>query len=89
MKKVIVTELEKETVLLEHVAKNEPIFLVRNGIIEGLVVEEKEGWIVRIGGVTGYAGFHRTRKIAILKTLGNNPNLKFYIRPTICTKEDK
>lgn len=88
MKKVIITEVEKETILLDHIEETEPIFLVRNGMVTGLLVKEiDKGWIIRVGGACGSTGFYKTRKEAMLRNLDCQPNSEFYIKPEIKQNE--
>ncbi|MBA7636654.1 hypothetical protein ES703_44275 [subsurface metagenome] len=80
MKKVILNKPEdSEIILLSHVGFNVPIFLIQDGIVRGLVVEEKDGWIVSLGGKMNSAGFHETREAAINRTRAICPDSEFYI----------
>ena len=80
MKKIIMNKDERETINFEDVDKNEPIFCKKEGKFIGMIVEEDdEGWIVRIGGCRGVAGYHKTLKRCIEKAYAENLGYEFYV----------
>lgn len=60
MKKVILEE--GSTISESMVDESTPIFAKLNGILNGMIVKEEKGWILRLGGRLGSSGFHTTRE---------------------------
>jgi len=46
---------------IDNLKINTPIFAKQNGKCVGMVVREIHGWILKIGGWSGYNGHHETR----------------------------
>ncbi len=42
-----------------------PMFAVLNGCVQGMIVGEQLGWILKIGGKRGSTGYYATRKNCI------------------------
>jgi hypothetical protein len=57
----IITDPEPDMVYLSNVSEELPVFAKRYGKLAGMVVEEEEGWILRIGGRAHSNGFHASR----------------------------
>ncbi|MBA7653453.1 hypothetical protein ES703_61302 [subsurface metagenome] len=80
MKKVILDELQDPKVIfLSGIGYGIPIFLIRDGMVKGLLVKEKDGWIVRLGEGVGSTGFHETREAALKSVKETRPDSEFYI----------
>ena len=59
MKKVIMSE--SQVIKLNEINVNEtPIFAKTNGKLVGMIVREKDGWILRTGGKRHHSGFYST-----------------------------
>jgi len=69
MKKVILTQIPEDSVILDDLDEDVPIFLVKDKKIAGLLVEEDGGWITRIGGNFDSTGYHNSRRAAIKEQL--------------------
>ena len=69
MKKVILTQIPEDSVTLNNLDEDVPIFLVENRKITGLLIKEHDGWITRIGGIFDSTGYHNSRKDAIKEQL--------------------
>lgn len=55
------------------VSEGTPIFAKdHNGYLKGMVVHEKDGWILRTGGTTGATGFHETRRKCLISCIIHN-----------------
>ncbi len=59
MKRIIIDKNEG-TINLSDVDELSPVFAKRGGILQGMVVKESEGWILRTGGTFGATGHHPT-----------------------------
>ena len=52
-------EVEEETISINEVSENRPIFAKRDGKFTGMIVNESDhGWILRLGGSAGANGHH-------------------------------
>lgn len=61
MKKVLVEKpFDPVLVVLDSVDEWTPIFAKENGKLAGMIVQEKEGWILRLGGGAGSTGYHKS-----------------------------
>lgn len=59
MKKIIIPKVEdKNTIDLGLICEHAPIFAKESGVLFGMVVLEKDGWIVRCGKDNGAYGWH-------------------------------
>lgn len=66
MKKVIIEKTNVQVINLENIPKNHPIFAKnKDGKLAGMLIEEQQGWILRIGGGTGATGHHESRELCI------------------------
>lgn len=74
--KLVITETEV-TLQECNVPKNQPIFAKRDGKFKGMIVQEKDGWILKLGGVLGSSGYYSTRKECLEK--GNSSDYRFYV----------
>lgn len=63
MKKVVLRE--NEEISLDDIREHEPIFSFFEGKLNGMLVQESDGWILRLGGSIGSTGYHPTRRCAI------------------------
>lgn len=64
MKKIIIDENESE-INISQISEEIPIFALRENMVIGMVIHEKDGWIIRIGGCFGAAGNHNKRSDCI------------------------
>lgn len=62
MKKILLDECDRNTVKLSLVDQWTAIFAKRDGKLEGMVVKEDSGWVLRTGGEAGATGYHPTIK---------------------------
>lgn len=60
MRQIILVRDTEDKILLSEIHRNTPIFAKKDGVLCGMVVNEDNGWIVRIGGSTGATGHHET-----------------------------
>lgn len=65
MKKVILERPESDVVYLNDVDEYTPIFAKKEGKLIGMLVKEKAGWILRVGGSSGATGCYDTREEVI------------------------
>lgn len=81
MKKIIVKKPgpTAETVYLEDVYDGTPIFAKINGRLVGMVVNEKEGWITRIGGPFGSSGFFENREDCIKAGMVDSTSKEYFV----------
>lgn len=70
MKQVIIVEKRKEDVYEEDLIISTPIFAMKQGKLAGLLVREKDRWILRIGGPVGATGWYDTRKQCMQSCIG-------------------
>ena len=56
MKKIIFEEPKLDVINIYDIDEYQPIFAKKDGRLVGMLVKEKEGWIVRTGGDLGSAG---------------------------------
>ena len=45
-----------------QIPESEPVFALKNGRLIGMVVNERQGWILRTGGAFGCDGYHDSRE---------------------------
>ena len=69
MKKIIVGSQQTDTIQLNEVDRDTPIFAKKKGRLEGMLVKEKEGWIFRMGGEIGFSGYHDKREDCIRRAV--------------------
>ena len=60
---------------LDDVDDNTPIFVKENGKLVGMVIEDKDGWIIKLGGRLGATGLYKTR----LACLFSCPEYEFFV----------
>ena len=60
MHKIILEKEDASTIPFSVVDEQEPIFAKRNDKLVGMVVQEDDGWILRLGGKKGADGHHAT-----------------------------
>lgn len=60
MKKIIFNTNDEGVIPFSCVDKYAPIFAKVDDKLVGMVVNEQQGWIVRIGGNCGASGYHET-----------------------------
>ncbi len=77
MKKIIMEKKGTLTINFEDIDTEQPIFCKRNGKLIGMIVNEGEGWIIKVGDHYGINGHHSTLRECIEngKKLGD----EFYI----------
>lgn len=66
MLKVIISNLNNLEILLKNIPKHHPIFVKENDKFVGMIIQEQNQWIIRLGGKCGATGFHDTREICLL-----------------------
>ena len=59
-KKIILEKENTDTILFADVDQAKPIFAEKDGELEGMVVKDGRGWMLRLGGSSGSSGYHRT-----------------------------
>ena len=64
MREVILDPSERE-VHLEDLRTCQPIFAKRHGKLEGVVLQERGKWILRLGGASASNGWHDTLRECI------------------------
>jgi hypothetical protein len=80
MKKVLTKkDMYKNHEYLSDIPECDPIFAVRNGKLEGMIVQEEKGWILRIGGPYGSTGFHPTRSELLESEFSMEYGYDFYV----------
>ena len=62
MKKIITPN---DVVALSDIPEYLPIFAKEKGKFKGMLVKEKDGWIVKLGGESGAYGHHPSRRKCI------------------------
>lgn len=50
-----------DSVSLSSLHTDTPIFVIKDGELVGMLVNEPKGWIVRTGGPNGVSGYHPDR----------------------------
>lgn len=60
MRKIMLHEKDSTTISFAGVDHKDPIFAYRHGELEGMIVQEDGGWILRTGGNSGSSGYHKT-----------------------------
>lgn len=66
MKKVIIEKTNVQVINLENIPENHPIFAKnKDGKLAGMLIEEQQGWVLRIGGNLGATGHHESRELCI------------------------
>ena len=62
MRKIV--DNQEDTIAMSELLTHKPIFAKsrETGELVGMVVEEKEGWIVRTGGSAGACGYQKSLK---------------------------
>jgi hypothetical protein len=60
MKKIIFEE-RTNNIYIDKVAEYTAIFAKEDGKFAGMIVKEKDGWILRTGALAGATGHHATR----------------------------
>lgn len=58
MRKIILHKEDPDTIPFSKVNQSNPIFAKQNGELRGLVVQEDDRWILRLGGSRGATGYH-------------------------------
>ena len=58
MRKIITGERTIPVVQLEGISTSNPVFAKKDGELCGMIVLEKKGWVLRLGGGRGADGFH-------------------------------
>ena len=53
MRRVIIESIGETDILLKDVDISEPIFAKRDGKLIGMLVKERDSWILRVGGSFG------------------------------------
>lgn len=69
MKLIILESDCEDKVHLHALSEETPVFVKLKGRLVGLVIEDEEGWILKLGGVRGSHGHSPTRKICLEKGL--------------------
>jgi len=77
--KTIIFKGEENAIKLTNIDDFTPIFMIKDGKVVGMLVEEDKGWIVKIGGNSGSTGYHDTREDAIKSTMTLYNTDKFVI----------
>ena len=77
--KTITLEKAEVTINLANIGEHVPIFLIRDKKVIGILVEEDDGWIVKIGGDSDSTGYHETREEAIKRGINLYKKDKFVI----------
>ena len=72
MRKIILEKVQPDTIPFGEVDQENPIFAKQNGELRGMIVEEDDGWILRIGGKSGATGIHKTLRKCIESCLCYN-----------------
>ena len=65
MKKIIIDDKS----LLDSIDDSEPIFALKDGILEGMVFCSEEGWVLALGGDFYSNGYHESREKCIISNL--------------------
>lgn len=65
MKRVVFEETD--TINLDEIKTNQPVFAEKGDSLIGMVVLENEGYILRIGGNLGAYGYSNTLKECIIR----------------------
>jgi hypothetical protein len=61
MKRIILDNSNRETLMLSEVVQTQPIFAKEDGEFIGMVVkDEDKGWFLALGGERGAVGYHKT-----------------------------
>ncbi len=79
MKKIMMERIEFNMINFDDIDENEPIFVKEGKEFIGMIVNEKEGWIIRMGGPRGATGNHSTLRKCIESTYAENSKWDFYI----------
>lgn len=58
MKQIIINNKIDSMEYIDRIKFRKPIFAMRNEKWAGMIVQESEGWILRIGGCKGCSGFY-------------------------------
>lgn len=66
----IITRDDPDTIPLNEVNKKDPIFLLKDGELAGMIVQENLKWIARIGGASGVSGTWTTLRDCIISAVG-------------------
>lgn len=71
MKKIILGEVLKKTEIYFKDLEDEdiPVFSKKNGVIDGMLVKNKSGWLHCLGADTGACGFYISRKTCLGESL--------------------
>ena len=77
MKKVIMEE-GTDIIRVENLKNATPVFAKKDGKMQGMVIKEESGWILRIGGSLGCSGYHSTMEKCISDAAVNH-NYEFFI----------
>ena len=75
--KMIISVDNQETIRFDCVDEHEAIFAKKEGRIKGMVVKERDGWILRTGGKFGSNGHKETLEQLIESNMGLG--YKFFI----------
>ena len=71
MKKVIIEESNSKTILHSAVGESTPIFAYNNGKLMGMVVRERGGWVLGLGGSLSATGYHNSREECLESCINN------------------
>lgn len=63
MKKIIISNAD--AVHIEDLPEHNPVFAKKHDNLRGMIVRNKNGWILMIGGANACDGYHSTRKQAM------------------------
>lgn len=69
MLKEIIIELPREQIGLAGLSVCQPIFAKRDGKLQGMIVKERDKWILRLGGESASNGWHRSLRECIESNL--------------------
>lgn len=72
MRNVMLPKDRPDSIYLNDINENEPIFAKYNNRICGMVVNEPEGWILKIGGTYSINGHFDTREQCIRSLINSN-----------------
>ena len=64
-RRIILEERDPGTIPFAQVHSGRPIFVEKKGKLRGMVVKDKDGWIVMIGGSRSVTGWHPTLRLCL------------------------
>lgn len=62
MRKVLLKPQEQNIINIGDIAMNAPLFVEKNDLILGMIVQEDEGWMLRFGAVGKTNSWFNTRE---------------------------